>query len=111
MANNEPTTGAQKAVKKINAELNKRGINDSIAYTNSKGKVVGSNQGDYTVLKGSNRGIAVTARNTPIKSHSTDGGVLGGAHMGGHSDVSTAINLGGFTVKTPIVKPSSTKNK
>jgi len=45
-----------------------------------------------------------------IKIHSSTG-VLGGAHMGGHSDVSTAINLGGFTVKTPIVKPSSTKNK
>jgi len=46
----------------------------------------------------------------PIKVHSSTG-VLGGTHMGGHSDVSTAINLGGFTVKTPIVKPSSTKNK
>ena len=38
-------------------------------------------------------------------------GVLGGTHMGGHSDVSTAVNLGGFTVKTPVIKPSSTKNK
>jgi hypothetical protein len=39
------------------------------------------------------------------------GGVLGGQHAGGHSDVMGAINLGGFTVKTPVIKPTSTKNK
>jgi len=39
------------------------------------------------------------------------GGVLGGQHAGGHSDVSAAIKLGGFTVKTPVIKPTSTKNK
>jgi len=39
------------------------------------------------------------------------GGVLGGQHAGGHSDVMGAINMGGFTVKTPIIKPTSTKNK
>jgi len=61
------TKGAKKAVNKINKELKKRGIDDSIAYVNPKGKVVGSNQGDYTVLKGSNRKIVVTARNTPVK--------------------------------------------
>lgn len=61
------TKGSQKAVNKINKELKKRGIDDSIAYVNPKGKVVGSNQGDYTVLKGSNRKIVVTARNTPTK--------------------------------------------
>jgi len=61
------TKGSKKAVNKINKELEKRGINDSMAYLNPKGKVVGSNQGDYTVLKGSNRKIAVTARNTPVK--------------------------------------------
>ena len=44
-----------------------------------------------------------------IKVHSS--GVLGGAHMGGHSDVSAAVKLGGFTVKTPVIKPTSTKNK
>ena len=45
-----------------------------------------------------------------IKTH-TPQGVLGNSHMGGHSDVMGAVNLGGFTVKTPIIKPSSTKNK
>ena len=39
------------------------------------------------------------------------GGVLGGQHAGGHSDVMGAINMGGFTVKTPVIKPTSTKNK
>jgi len=39
------------------------------------------------------------------------GGVLGGQHAGGHSDVMAAIKLGGFTVKTPIIKRTSTKNK
>lgn len=60
------TKGAKKAVNKINKELKRRGIDDSIAYVNPKGKVVGSNQGDYTVLKGSNRKIVVAARNAPI---------------------------------------------
>jgi hypothetical protein len=60
------TKGAKKAVNKINKELKRRGIDDSIAYVNPKGKVVGSNQGDYTVLKGSNRKIVVAARNAPV---------------------------------------------
>ena len=40
-------------------------------------------------------------------------GVLGGQHAGGHSDVSgmSTTNIGGETLKTPIVKPSSSKNK
>ena len=54
-------------------------------------------------------GARQARKENEIKTQSL--GILGGAHMGGHSDVSTAINLGGFTVKTPIVKPSSTKNK
>ena len=45
----------------------------------------------------------------PIQVHS--GGHLGGAHMGGHSDVAAAIRLGGLTMKTPIMKPTSTKQK
>ena len=44
-----------------------------------------------------------------IQIHS--GGLLGGAHMGGHSDVAAAIRLGGLTMKTPIMKPTSTKQK
>ena len=44
-----------------------------------------------------------------IQIHS--GGHLGGAHMGGHSDVAAAIRLGGLTMKTPIMKPTSTKQK
>ena len=40
-------------------------------------------------------------------------GVLGGQHAGGHSDVSgmSTTNIGGEILKTPIVKPSSSKNK
>ena len=44
-----------------------------------------------------------------IQVHSS--GLLGGAHMGGHSDVAAAIRLGGLTMKTPIMKPTSTKQK
>lgn len=49
-----------------------------------------------------------------IKVHSAEGGVLADAHMGGHSDVadkSTAIKLGGLTVRTPIAPKVDTKTK
>jgi hypothetical protein len=37
-----------------------------------------------------------------VQNHSANGGVLGGAFMGGH---------GGVIFKTPVIKPSSTRNK
>jgi len=57
----------------------------------------------------------VKVNSNPVPSRTSTlqgaGGVLGGQHAGGHSDVMGAINMGGFTVKTPIIKPTSTKNK
>ena len=57
--------------------------------------------------------IKVNSNPVPTRTSGLSGvsGKLGGQHAGGHSDVSAAINLGGFTVKTPVIKPSSTKNK
>jgi len=49
-----------------------------------------------------------------IKVHSAEGGVLADAHMGGHSDVadkSTAVKLGGLTVKTPVAPKTNTTTK
>jgi hypothetical protein len=53
-------------------------------------------------------GDALPSRSSTLQGA---GGVLGGQHAGGHSDVMGAINMGGFTVKTPVIKPTSTKNK
>jgi len=41
-------------------------------------------------------------------------GILGGNHAGGHSDVANNMSIatvGGLILKTPIIKPTSTKNK
>ena len=47
-----------------------------------------------------------------IKIHST--GVLGGTHMGGHSDVAgmgIATNVGGVNIKTPVAPKTPTTTK
>ena len=48
----------------------------------------------------------------PIQVHSGTG-VLGGAHMGGNSDVMGIANTiaGVGIMKTPVMKPGTTKNK
>lgn len=71
-------------------------------YQKTIWNVDGENKPKPTVIK-------IDSGAKPIQAQSS--GVLGGTHMGGHSDVSAAINLGGFQIKTPIIKSSSTKNK
>jgi hypothetical protein len=69
---------------------------NSVKKLNPQGKTMGQIAGE------------VASRTSTLQGA---GGVLGGQHAGGHSDVMGAINMGGFTVKTPIIKPTSTKNK
>jgi len=69
---------------------------NSVKKLNPQGKTMGQIAGE------------VASRTSTLQGA---GGVLGGQHAGGHSDVMGAINMGGFTVKTPVIKPTSTKNK
>lgn len=50
---------------------------------------------------------------TKTSGLSGQGGVLGGQHAGGHSDVAgmSTTNIGGSILKTPVIKPGSIKNK
>jgi len=52
-----------------------------------------------------------TTNRSSIQNHSSSGGILGGAHMGGNSDVGANIGLGGITLRTPQAPRSSSGTK
>jgi hypothetical protein len=88
----EMTSAVTDAIQKRSVQVVSSG--NSVKRLNPQGKTMGQ--------------IAGEVRSSTLQGA---GGVLGGQHAGGHSDVMGAINMGGFTVKTPVIKPTSTKNK
>jgi hypothetical protein len=114
MANNKPTTGAQKGERlAFNNTVTQQGNSQKISGSiRDLKKNIAQAKTPVQRLNPSGKTMGQIADEVAqnIKTH-TPQGVLGNSHMGGHSDVMGAVNLGGFTVKTPIIKPSSTKNK